>query len=180
MKNNVINRYGPNRCGHGRQADDYRNQKIPWLMQEKLTQTDEVVLQPCTLTNADPLGCLGSSVLQVHILVLLDWPCRTSVKWKFHISRKRKLCFRQKTLFELPFLAPQKKTVYISLRQNSSPYFHFIFIFSWKSRKLSLNFHPWVDPSLAFCLFLLDRIGMLLWCGATNCINIDGVIDYLV
>jgi hypothetical protein len=80
------------------------------------------------------VGYFDSSIWQGHILDLLDWPCKTITKRKFHISRKRKLLFphlfRQKTPFYFRFHFRQKNSVSISVSQISI----FVFIFSFRFR----------------------------------------------
>jgi hypothetical protein len=85
------------------------------------------------------VGCFDSSIWQGHILDLLDWPCKTIIKRKFYISRKRKLpfphLFRRKTSFRFRFHFHQKNSVFISVLQISIFVFIFSFYFRFSTEK---------------------------------------------
>jgi hypothetical protein len=125
---------------HGWKADDYRNQKTTWIMQQnssKLSKTKNLFPKPVKITQYNwgvGVGCFDSLIWQGHILDPLDWPCKTIIKRKFRISRKRKLpfshLFHRKTLFRFCFHFRQKISVSISISQISV----FIFIFSFRFR----------------------------------------------
>jgi hypothetical protein len=133
------------RYEHGRKADDYRNQKTTWIMQQnssKLSKTKNVFPKSIKITQCNwgvGVGCFDSSTWQGHILDLLDWPCKTTIKQKFHISRKRKLpfphLFRRKTLFRFRFHFRQKNSVSISVSQISVFVFIFSFCFRFSAKK---------------------------------------------
>jgi hypothetical protein len=145
------------RYEHGRKADDYRNQKTTWIMQQnssKLSKTKKLFPKPIKITQCNwrvGVDCFDSSIWQGHILDLLDWPCKTTIKRKFCISQKRKLpfphLFRQKTPFRFHFR--QKNSVSISVPQISV----FVFIFSFRFRfsaKKSESFRSTLIPNLHY------------------------------
>jgi hypothetical protein len=143
------------RYEHGRKADDYRNQKTTWIMQQnlsKLSKMKNLFPKPVKITQCNwrvGVGCFDSSIWQDHILDLLDWTCKTTIKRKFRISRKRKLpfphLFRRKTPFRFRFHFRQKNSVSISVPQISV--FGFIFSFRFRfSAKKSESFRSTFIP----------------------------------
>jgi hypothetical protein len=145
------------RCGHWRKADDYRNQKTTWIMQQ--TQANQVNRKTCSpnlsrllsVMRGVGVSCFDSSIWQGHILDLLDWPCKTIIKRKFHISWKRKLpfphLFRRKTPFHFRFHFRQKNSVSVSVPQISVSVFIFSFRFHFSAEK-SESFRSTFIPSL--------------------------------
>jgi hypothetical protein len=149
------------RYKHGRKADDYRNQKTTWIMQQnssKLSKIKNLFPKPVKITQCNWRVGVGfdSLIWQGHILDLLDWSCKTTIKRKFCISRKRKLpfphLFRRKTPFRFCFHFRQKITVSISVPQISV----FIFIFSFRFRffaEKSESFRSTFIPTLDLLWF---------------------------
>jgi hypothetical protein len=124
---------------HGRKADDYRNQKTTWIIQQnssKSSKSKNLFPKPIKITQCNGevgVGCFDSSIWQGHISSLLDWLCKTTIKWKFRIS-------------PFPHLFPAGNRCSISAKKIPFPfrkfpflfpYFHSVFIFPRKSRKVS-------------------------------------------
>jgi hypothetical protein len=107
------------------------------------------------------VGCFNSSIGQGHISGLLDWLCKTTIKRKFRISRKRKLLFPhlfcQKSLFHFRFHFRQKNSVSVSVPQISIFISIFSFCFRFSAEK-SESFRSTFIPS---CRLVqdLNRLG---------------------
>jgi hypothetical protein len=143
---------------HERKADDYRNQKSTWIMQQnssKSSKSKNLFPKPTEITKCNGgvgVGCFDSSIWQGHISGLLDWLCKTTIKQKFCISQKWKLpfphLFHRKSPFHFRFHFRQKISVFISVPQISvfASIFSFCFRFSTeKVGKFPLHFHPYLE-----------------------------------
>jgi hypothetical protein len=121
------------RYEHGRKTDDYRNQKTTWIMQQnssKSSKSKNLFSKPVKITQCNGgvgVGWFDSSIWEGHILGLQDWPCKTTIKRKFYISRKRKLPFLHLFRRKTPFHFCQKKIVSVSVMHISI----FVCIFSF-------------------------------------------------
>jgi hypothetical protein len=144
------------RCEYRRKANDYRNQKTTWIIQQnssKSSKSKNLFSKPVKITQCNGgvgVGCFDSSIWQCHILGLPDWLCKTTIKQKFRISRKRKLpfphLFRRKTLFHFRFHFRQKKSVFVSVPQIFVSVFIFSFHFRFSADK-SESFRSTFIPS---------------------------------
>jgi hypothetical protein len=116
----------------------------------KSSKSKKLFPKPVKITQCNGgvgVSCFDSSIWQGHVLVLLDWPCKTTIKRKFRISRKRKLLFshlfRRKTLFHFCFHFRKKK---IRFRSADFRFCFHIFIpfpfFRGKVGMFPLHFHP--------------------------------------
>jgi hypothetical protein len=120
----------------------------------KSSKSKNLFLKPLKITQCNGgvgVGCSNSSIWQGHILGLLDWPYKTTIKRKFHINRKRKLpfshMFHRKTLFHFCFHFRQKNSVSVSVPQISV----FVSIFSFRfhfSTKKSESFRSTFIPNI--------------------------------
>jgi hypothetical protein len=104
----------------------------------KLSKTKNLFPKPVKITQCNwkvGVDCFDSSIWQGHILDLLDWPCKITIKRKFHISRKQKLpfphLFHRKTQFRFRFHFRQKNSV----PQISVFVFIFLFYFRFSTEK---------------------------------------------
>jgi hypothetical protein len=91
--------------------------------------------------------CRDSSIWQGHTLGLLDRPCKTTIKWKFRISRKRKIPFRICS-------ARKRRSIFVPLSSKNFRFrsvdfcfcFHIFILFLFFHRK-SKSFHSTFIPT---------------------------------
>jgi hypothetical protein len=162
-------------CEQEQKADDYRNQNTTWIMQQNLRKSSKsknLFPKPVKITQCNGgvgVSCFDSSIWQGHILDLLDLSCKTTIKRKFSISRKRKLpfphLFRRKTSFHFCFHFRQKNSVSVSVPQISVFIFSFCFRFSAKK---SESFRSTFIPTRKYDVHVTDmlkcRSQKIHWC----------------
>jgi hypothetical protein len=116
----------------------------------KSSKSKNVFSKNVTITQCNGrvgMGCFDSSIWKGPIFGVLDWPYKTTIKWKFHISQKRKLSFplENDILFPLPlknldFYFRCTKFLYVFIFS-----FHFCF-FVKESESFRSTFVPRKEP----------------------------------